>query len=149
MNSSSTADGRADHPLRGEVREIATRAGATSLEYAPEPDGRADTGEVVWTWVPYEENDGRGKDRPLLVVGRKGTRLHALMLSSQEPDPHEEHDWLELGEGPWDSGGRTSYLCLDRLFEMEEDDIRREGAVLDGRRFAEVAAVLRRRYGWR
>lgn len=35
--------------------------------YSPEMDGDADPGEVVWAWVPYEENDGRGKDRPVVV----------------------------------------------------------------------------------
>ncbi|GAB3488202.1 type II toxin-antitoxin system PemK/MazF family toxin [Nocardiopsis coralliicola] len=140
--------GYADHPHRGAVREVPTRSCATLIEYAPDPDGRADAGEVVWTWVPYEENDGRGKDRPLLVVGRKGEDLHGLMLSTQEPDDWEVHDWHELGSGPWDSSGRTSYLCLDRLFELGETDIRREGSVLDGPRFAQVAAVLRDRYGW-
>ncbi|GAB5080487.1 hypothetical protein ARTHROSP310_36360 [Arthrobacter sp. AD-310] len=28
------------------------------------PDGEPDPGEVVWTWVPYQEDHGRGKDRP-------------------------------------------------------------------------------------
>lgn len=145
----AAADGRGDHPFRGDIREVPTRSNATRLEYALDRDGRADAGEVVWTWVPYEEDPSRGKDRPLLVVGRKDGELHALMLSSQEPDTWEEHDWLELGDGAWDSAGRTSYVRLDRLFELGETDIRREGAVLDGRRFAEVAAVLRGRYGWR
>lgn len=125
-----------------------TARNATSLEYSPDRDGRADAGEIVWTWVPYEEDPQRGKDRPLLVVGRRDGELHGLMLSSQEPDTWEEHDWLELGEGEWDASGRASYIRLDRLFELGESDIRREGAVLDGRRFAEVAAVLRERYGW-
>ncbi|PSK96265.1 PemK-like, MazF-like toxin of type II toxin-antitoxin system [Murinocardiopsis flavida] len=142
----SAKDGRADHPHRGEVREVPTARNATSLEYSPDRDGRADAGEIVWTWVPYEEDPQRGKDRPLLVVGRRGTELHALMLSSQEPDTWEEHDWFDLGA--WDDSGRPSHVRLDRLFQLGESDIRREGAILDGRRFAEVAAVLRERYGW-
>ena len=37
--------------------------------------------------MPYEENDGRGKDRPVLVVAREpaGTVL-AVQLSSQAHD---------------------------------------------------------------
>src|SRR5690606_1707806 len=40
------------------------------FEYAPNMDRDPDPGEIVWTWVPYVENDGRGKDRPVLIVGR-------------------------------------------------------------------------------
>ncbi|AOS62509.1 type II toxin-antitoxin system PemK/MazF family toxin [Actinoalloteichus hymeniacidonis] len=136
------------HDLHGEVTEIPTRQGATRLAYAPNLDGQADPGEIVWTWVPYEEDPNKGKDRPVLVVGHKRNRVQGLMLSSKEPDHWEEHDWFELGDGPWDRSGRDSYLCLDRLFEFDEEDIRREGAVLDGDRFVRVAVELQNRYGW-
>ncbi len=137
-----------DHPHRGEVREIPTAASATRLVYAPERDGLADAGEIVWTWVPYEEDPGRGKDRPLLVVGRRGGRLHGLMLSSQRPEAWERQDWLPVGSGPWDREQRDSYVRVDRLFEFDEDDIRREAAVMDEELFWMVADVLRARYGW-
>jgi hypothetical protein len=38
--------------------------GPVRMSYSPRTDGAPDPGEVVWTWVPFEENDGRGKDRP-------------------------------------------------------------------------------------
>ncbi|HEY3647051.1 MAG TPA: hypothetical protein VGL33_03705, partial [Streptosporangiaceae bacterium] len=44
------------------------RIGPVRMSYSPQTDGAPDPGEVVWTWVPFEENDGRGKDRPVLVV---------------------------------------------------------------------------------
>lgn len=116
------------------------------LAYAPDLDGRADPGEIVWTWVAYEEDPGRGKDRPVLVVGREGSRLQGLMLSSQHHDG--EPGWLALGSGEWDSEGRPSWIRLDRVLEMTEDGIRREGAVLDRARFDRVASELRRRYQW-
>ena len=137
-----------DHPHRGEVREIPTSENATRLTYTPERDGLADTGEIVWTWVPFEEDPHQGKDRPLLVVGRRGRRLHGLMLSSQSPDERERQDWLPIGSGPWDREERDSFLRVDRLFEFDEDDIRREAAVMDEERFWLVADVLRSRYGW-
>src|SRR5580765_7990997 len=73
------------------VRTASTADRARTIVYAPDLDGAADPGEIVWAWVPFEENDGRGKDRPLLVVGRGGggsgggggVRLLGLMLSSQ------------------------------------------------------------------
>ncbi len=113
------------------------------MEYSPDLDGLADPGEVVWTWVPYEEDPSRGKDRPLLVVGRHGRRLLGMMLSSKGDD---SPDWLPLGV--WGGDDRPSFLRLDRVFEMDEDDIRREGAVLDPMRFARVAAVLKKTWSW-
>ena len=115
--------------------------------YAPQLDGRADPGEVVWTWVAYEEQDGRGKDRPVLVVGREGTALLGLMLSSQDDRDGQQH-WLALGAGAWDRQVRPSWVRLDRVLEVPEDGIRREGAVLDRRRFDLVAGALRSSYGW-
>lgn len=50
---------------------VPTAHRARRLVYAPDLDGRADPpGEVVWTWVVYEDDPTKGKDRPVLVVGR-------------------------------------------------------------------------------
>ena len=117
------------------------------LSYAPDLDGRADPGEVVWTWVAYEEDAAQGKDRPVLVVGRRGDVLLGLMLTGQQ-DRDGDPGYLALGSGPWDPAGRPSWLRLDRVLEMAEDSIRREGAVLDRPRFDRVAAALRRDHGW-
>lgn len=118
------------------------------LEYSPDLDGRADPGEIVWTWVAYEEDPTKGKDRPILVVGRHGDGLLGLMLSSQA-DHDGEPGWLALGSGSWDSERRPSWVRLDRVLDVVEDDIRREGAVLDRGRFDRVAATLRAEHGWR
>ena len=45
------------------------------IEYSPHLDGDADPGEVVWTWVPYEEDRSVGKDRPVAIIGRRGDML--------------------------------------------------------------------------
>lgn len=117
------------------------------LSYAPDLDGRADPGEVVWTWVRYEDDPRQGKDRPVLVVGRSSRTLFGLMLSSQADRDGERH-WLALGPGEWDRERRPSWVRLDRVLTMREDGIRREGAVLDRTRFDRVSQVLRARYGW-
>ncbi|MDT5251880.1 MAG: hypothetical protein QOH07_824 [Mycobacterium sp.] len=62
---------------------VPTAHRARRLVYSPDLDGRADPGEVVWTWVTYEEDPTRGKDRPVLVVGRDRATLLGLMMSSQ------------------------------------------------------------------
>ena len=130
---------RALDPLRLQGRTIA---------YAPERDGAADPGEVVWTWVEFEERDGRGKDRPVLVVGRDRRTLLGLMLSSN-PARDGQPEWVPLGTGAWDRAGRPSWVRLDRVLTVGERRVRREGAVLDRPRFERVAQVLRNRYGWR
>ncbi|KJK50888.1 growth inhibitor PemK [Lentzea aerocolonigenes] len=139
-------NGEDPRPAKGAVREIFDAADAAKLEYEPSMDGDADPGEVVWAWVPFEEDANRGKDRPLLVVGRANGELLALMLSSKEP----RDDYLELGAGAWDRDGRPSYLRLDRVFALDsDDDIRREGAVLAPAAFGQVVDALRERHGWR
>ena len=83
----------------------------------------------------------------VLVVARDGRRLLGLMLSSRSTRDGSP-DWLALGSGPWDAEGRPSWVRLDRVLEVPEDGIRREGAVLDRDRFDRVAAALRREHGW-
>lgn len=133
-------------PAPARVREIYTPERYATIEYSPDLDGLADPGEVVWSWVPFEEDPKRGKDRPLLVVGRHGPRLLGMMLSSKGETDHP--DWLPLGAGAWDRDSRPSYLRLDRVFALDEDDIRREGSILDPERFVKVAAALIRLHGW-
>jgi hypothetical protein len=120
---------------------------ARKLVYSPNLDGRADPGEVVWTWVTYEEDPTRGKDRPVLVVGRDHATLLGLMLSSQERHA-ADWDWVEIGRGSWDYDGRPSWVRLDRVLDVPEESIRREGAILVRNVFEIVAARLRRDYSW-
>ncbi|GAA4545895.1 type II toxin-antitoxin system PemK/MazF family toxin [Pseudonocardia xishanensis] len=142
-----------DQPARpapenhGGVRTAPTADRAREIVYAPEMDGAADPGEIVWTWVPFEEDPSQGKDRPLLVVGRGGGDLLGLMLSSRQKRDGDP-DWVAIGAGEWDREGRESFIRLDRVLEVGEHDIRREGAVLDRRRFDRVADELRSRFGW-
>jgi len=119
-----------------------------TIAYSPRLDGDADPGEVVWTWVAYEEDDGRGKDRPVLVVGREGRSLLGLMLSSN-PARDDQRGWLALGTGAWDHQHRPSWVRLDRVLTVGAKRVRREGAVLDRARFERVARELRARYGWK
>ncbi|WP_319451796.1 MULTISPECIES: type II toxin-antitoxin system PemK/MazF family toxin [unclassified Mycobacterium] len=126
---------------------VPTAHRARRIAYAPDLDGRADPGEVVWTWVVYEEDPSRGKDRPVLVVGRDSSTLLGLMLSSQER--HEtDRDWVGIGAGSWDYEGRASWVRLDRVLDVPEEGIRREGAVLDRETFEVVATRLRVEYSW-
>jgi hypothetical protein len=120
---------------------------ARKLVYAPDLDGRADPGEIVWTWVVYEDDPSRGKDRPVLVVGRDRRVLLGLMVSSQERHGGDR-DWVGIGSGAWDYEGRASWVRLDRVLDVPEESIRREGAILDREIFDVVAARLRADYAW-
>jgi hypothetical protein len=124
--------------------------GTGVVRYSPDPDGQPDPGEIVWTWVPFEEDYSQGKDRPVLLIGSTGTRLLGLMLTSKDHRsvPRGDEDYVDLGAGDWDSRGRPSEAKLDRILQLDPRDIRREGSVLDAARFERVAAGLRSRHGW-
>jgi hypothetical protein len=83
----------------------------------------------------------------VLVVGRNGRTLLGLMLSSQS-ERDGQRNWLALGPGDWDREARPSWIRLDRILEVDEDGIRREGAILDRVRFDRIADALRRDHGW-
>jgi hypothetical protein len=143
----ATVAGARPTPAQPARRRQAATLRRRRLAYAPDLDGRADPGEIVWTWVRYEDNPRRGKDRPVLVVGRQSRTLFGLMLSSQRDRDGQRH-WFALGPGAWDREHRPSWVRLDRVLTMREDSIRREGAVLDRRRFDRVCQALRAGYGW-
>ena len=114
------------------------------MTYDPHPDGRPDPGEIVWTWVPYEDDPEQGKDRPVLVVAREGDELVGLMMTSKDHDRDEAQEaragrfWHDLGSGPWDSRGRPSEVRVNRFLRIDPETVRREGAVLDRARFEAV-----------
>jgi PemK-like, MazF-like toxin of type II toxin-antitoxin system len=122
--------------------------------YQPEADGQPDPGEVVWGWVPYEEDPSRGKDRPVLLIGRKevdGVEYWAgLMLTSKDHDRDAEDEarygrhWMDVGTGAWDAERRPSEVRLDRLVILRDDAIRREGAAVSRDLFDRVVAEARR-----
>ncbi|MBZ5734425.1 type II toxin-antitoxin system PemK/MazF family toxin [Nocardioides sp. TRM66260-LWL] len=125
-------------------------SGAPTIRYAPRADGRPDPGEVVWAWVPYEEDASRGKDRPVLLIGVEGEHLLGLMLTSKDHDRdaaqearHGRH-WMDVGTGGWDAQRRPSEVRLDRLLRLDPDAVRREGAALDRATFDAVVAAAAR-----
>lgn len=113
------------------------------ISYEPRMDGDADPGEVVWGWVAYEDDPTRGKDRPIVVVGRWGRDLCGVPLTSRERpgDP----DRIPVGTGGWDPQRRPSWACLDRIMRLDPVDVRREGSALDRRAFERVVDEVRAR----
>lgn len=122
-------------------------AGALRLTYAPSTDGDPDIGEVVWTWVPYDEADGRGKDRPVLIIGRQDDdRVYAVRLTSKSREG--DRDFLAIGAGAWDTRGRLSWVDIEQVYSVHWRGMRREASALDLDRFTRVAGALAQRYGW-
>ena len=124
--SASTASASAGSDYPGDYR------GMIDFEYSPSLDGDADPGEIVWTWVPFEEDHSQGKDRPVLLVGRDGEYLLALMMTSKDHNNREHADpnYLDIGSGPWDPQGRASEVKLNRVIRVRPDAMRREGAIM-------------------
>lgn len=122
--------------------------GRVRVKYAPKADDLPDAGEIVWTWVPYAERDGRGKDRPVLVVAKQSKdRSYAVKLTSKEHTAAQAY--VALGAGAWDPQRRPSWADVDQLYSVHRAGLRRAGATLDARTFSRVAAALRARHGWR
>ena len=127
--------------------DLPAHAALPPLSYDPHPDGLADPGEVVWAWVPFEEGDGRGKDRPVLIIGRVGELLLGLMLTSKDHDRDARREaaagrhWLDVGTGGWDRENRPSEVRLDRVLRLRPSTVRREGAALPRALFDQVTAA--------
>ena len=123
--------------------------GLPAFSYSPDPDGEADPGEVVWAWVPFEEDPAQGKDRPVLVVARHETRLVVAQMTSKDHDRDAAQEarwgrfWHDVGTGDWDRQGRPSEVRLDRLLLVEPASVRREGATMNREVFDGVVAALR------
>ena len=119
--------------------------------YAPEIDGQPDPGEVVWGWVPYEDDPSRGKDRPVLLLAERDGVWLGLALSSQDHDLDADDEarygryWMDVGSGGWDRDRRPSEVRLDQVVALDPATIRREGAALDEALFEAVVAAARER----
>lgn len=131
-------------PIRGGAFDFRGRATA---EYAPEADHEPDPGEVVWAWVPFEEDLTQGKDRPLAVVGRvvdKPSDLVCFLLSSK--DRAGDDEWVSIGTGEWDSQSRESWVRISRPLAVTPEAVRREGGSLSREQFDAVIEAARRMF---
>lgn len=144
--AASNAEGSPGQFGRDATRELSAHEIATlTPSYEPNPDGDPDPGEIVWTWVPYVENDGRGKDRPVLIIARTADGATAGCYLSTK----QHRGFISVGEGAWDPQGRESFLSPERILRVTEAGMRREGHVLDRNRFHSVVTALARVHAMR
>ncbi|QTX06355.1 type II toxin-antitoxin system PemK/MazF family toxin [Agromyces archimandritae] len=153
--AASSAPARREEPAPGQTGPGATvevdprRLRGVRVAYAPDDDETPDPGEVVWTWVPYEENDGRGKDRPVVILAASERDPGLFVAAQLTSRPHPgQADYVELGPGAWDAQGRSSWVDLGRVLLVRSEGMRREAASVDRRRYEAIAKAVRERYGW-
>lgn len=142
-------DTRIDDPEhRAAVTSVSdTETHARSIYYAPDMDGQADPGEVIWVWIQPDLPDYPARERAMVVVGRTQHILLGLLISPN-PEHAEEDNWIDIGSGGWDIAGRQCWVRLDKILEVPESTIRRQGAIIPRRRFERIAHRLRSEYGW-
>ncbi len=139
MGNSPTSERR----RAARTRVVPTGEISRSIFYAPDMDGQAEPGEVVWFNVPTTPL----KERSMLVVGRDRHDVLGLLISANE-DHAGEDDWLPIGSGEWKPTGEPCWVRTDKTLFIPETDLRRRGALFPARRFAHIAEHLRKRFDW-
>ncbi len=127
------------HPTATRSRRSLPPEGVVTIEYSPSIDGDPDPGEVVWTWVPFEDLPEQGKDRPVVVIGRRGSTLVGIPLTTKRNGSEAQ---IAIGTGAWDPKRRQSYARIWRMLDLDADRMRREGAVLGRARFDQVTTAV-------
>ena len=120
---------------------------ARSIYYAPDMDGQADPGEVIWVWIQPNLPGHPARERAMVVVGRSQHLLLGLLISPN-PEHANEDNWIDIGSGGWDVAGRQCWARLDKILEVPESTIRRQGAIIPKSRFERIAQRLRSDYSW-
>lgn len=106
--------------------------------YAPAPNGLPDPGEIIWTWVPYAEGNGEGKDRPVLIIARIDERSFAACYLSTK----QHSGYVSIGKGPWDRSGRESFVSPERVLRVYNLGVRREGQVVPRAAYEKAVAGI-------
>ncbi|MEX3504851.1 type II toxin-antitoxin system PemK/MazF family toxin [Corynebacterium sp. LK2510] len=116
---------------------------ARGIYYAPDMDGQAEPGEVVWVTVPSSPP----RERSIVVIGREHRDVIGLLISP-ETDHARDDDWLGIGSGEWEDNGEECWVRLDKTLLVPETDVHRRGIYLPPRRFDRIANRLRDRFDW-
>ncbi|MCT1452656.1 MULTISPECIES: type II toxin-antitoxin system PemK/MazF family toxin [unclassified Corynebacterium] len=125
------------------ARVVPTGEISRNIFYAPDMDGQAEPGEVVWFNIPTVPL----RERALLVVGRDHHDVLGLLISANE-DHADEANWLPIGCGEWNPSGEPCWVRLDKTLYVPETDLRRRGALFPARLFEHIAEHLRKRFDW-
>lgn len=159
VRGAAQRSGPADAPRRGSANQAPAASdypgdfkGMPPISYAPHADDQFDPGEIVWAWVPFEEDYSQGKDRPVLIIGTDGPWLLALPLTSKDHDRDAAQErragrlWIDIGSGSWDSSGRASEVRVNRTLRIDPARVRRQASALPRDRFEQVEQAVRAAY---
>lgn len=136
LNAEQTSPGQTGPHATSEMTSAEIRELQPS--YEPSTDGDPDPGEVIWTWVPFIENDGRGKDRPVLILARVDSQTVAGCYLSTK----QHKNYISVGTGKWDSQGRQSYLNPLRVLRVSNEGMRREGAIFPQKQYEKAMTEI-------
>ena len=120
---------------------------ARGIFYAPDMDGQAEPGEVVWANLHFVRQVGLER-RAVMVIGRNHHTLLGLLISS-DPRHADDGNWFPIGNGPWSDKHDTSWVRMDKTLLIPETFIQRRGVRMPIRRFERLASALRQDYGWK
>ena len=105
--------------------------GVPRMEWAADADGQPDPGG--WSdVVPFEEDHSRGKDRPVLLIGRDGRWLLTLPLTSKDHDRDRVRSGAPAGSGSTSARAAGTVRsaergAVNRIIRVDAARIRREG----------------------
>ena len=139
MGNSPTSERR----RAARARVIPTKEISRNIFYAPDMDGQAEPGEVVWFNVPSTPL----KERAMLIVGRDRHEVLGLLISANENHADEEN-WVAIGSGAWKPTGEPCWVRMDKTLFVAETDLRRRGALFPARLFEHIADHLRKHFDW-
>ena len=115
--------------------------GEVKFGYRPRhPDGHPDPGEIVWAHVPFADDPTKGKNRPVLIVGRhENGNLIGVQLTSKLHRNGIPFTW-----GPGDS---KSVIRTDRFIQIDTKNYRKEGAYVKKPAFQKIVDTVARQHG--
>lgn len=139
-------DSHHHHPHRMTMSCQATSAADKphTVYYAPDMDGQAAPGEVVWFTAPTTPPSVQ----PLLIVARAKQYVIGLLISSDSRHAKQDN-WLGIGSGAWDPSGQPTWVRLDKVITVPEIDVRRQAAIIPRHSFERIAHRLQADFGWR
>lgn len=116
------------------------------FSYQPQYDREADPGEVVWAWVPFEDDPSVGKDRPVLVLAKHRDGFVCAQMTSKDHQDFKETQWgrrwMDIGTGDWDRQRRPSEVRLDRFVFIPAHSVRREGGRVSQAIYSKVVKAI-------
>ncbi|MFE2583683.1 type II toxin-antitoxin system PemK/MazF family toxin [Streptomyces sp. NPDC059378] len=97
-------------------------------------------GQVWWAEVPFEEDDGTSKDRPVIIRSVHSGSVEAFYVTSKDKDDRPGFTRLECAS-TWDAQGRQSWAEYIRTRTISLADLRRRGGTLPHQEFSRLCGL--------